>query len=255
MAVKPSIAVCVASWGQPALTRRFLQSLSRSPTAGVYWLQNESAKDRVEFDQIETGFRDWVHVYRSPENLGAAGGKNYVAEKAIADGHNWLALCDTDIVVGTDTFTRIIDQAPVDAAVSGCITSRGGMQSWERVNARHDGLLARRPEEPIGVYDERLRQRDDKRWERLKAKAVAFSLVMIPVDAWNDIGPLDDTFGVAFGEDNDWCHRARLAGWKVGYTTEVAVRHDHGGSTTKAQNRELRAGSAAAVRRKWGGDV
>jgi GT2 family glycosyltransferase len=228
-----------------------LRSLDTSPAAGVYWLQNESRLERTAFNRLEAEVGDGVNVYRSAQNLGAAGGKNYVAEKAIADGHDWLALCDNDIVVGIDTFSRIVGQTPPGVAVSGCVTSNGGMQAWGKVNDRHTGLMARPRKEPILVYDERLRARGATRWEPLK-KTVAFSLVMVPVEAWRSLGPLDDSFGVAFGEDNDWCHRARVAGWKVGYTTEVAVHHDHGGSTTPAMNRELRGKAVQAFKKKWG---
>lgn len=249
------IGVCVPSWGRSDLAARFLASLRRSPVAGVYWLQNEANNGRAGYAAVEHGLDRDIRLFRSEANLGAAGGKNYLVERALADGCDWLALCDDDIVVGVDTFARIVDQTPSSAAVSGCVTSAGGLQSWKRVSRRHDGILARRPSEPVLDYDERLRHRGQNRWELLPAKAVAFSLVLIPAEAWRDIGPLDDSFGVAFGEDNDWCHRSRLAGWDVGYTTEVAVHHDHGGSTTPALNRKLRAGSARAVRDKWGTDV
>ena len=249
------VAVCVPSWGRPDLMDRFLASLHESPCSAVYWLQNEAGRERAAFDELETRVADNVEVFRSAENLGAAGGTNYLVERALADGHEWLALCDDDIMVGVDTFARIVAQTPEQAAVSGCVTSRGGLQTWDRVEQRHDGLLSRDRGEPIEHYDERLRQRGERRWEILPAKAVAFSLVLVPAAAWRDIGPLDDSFGVAFGEDNDWCHRARLADWQVGYTTEVAVHHDHGGSTTSEQNQKLRAVSARRVRDKWGRNV
>ena len=43
------------------------------------------------------------------------------------------------------------------------------------------------------------------------------------------IGPLDENF-VGYGfEDNDYCIRARRAGWETGITRQVCVKHGSGG--------------------------
>jgi len=54
--------------------------------------------------------------------------------------------------------------------------------------------------------------------------AVSGCCLMARREAWNDIGPLDEKmFG--FGEDLDWCLRAKKAGWVVWYYPESTITH------------------------------
>jgi GT2 family glycosyltransferase len=54
--------------------------------------------------------------------------------------------------------------------------------------------------------------------------AVSGCCLMARRQVWNDIGPLDeDYFG--FGEDLDWCARAKRAGWEVWYYPGSCVIH------------------------------
>ena len=46
------------------------------------------------------------------------------------------------------------------------------------------------------------------------------------------IGPLDERFFM-YGEDLDWCLRARQAGWSVRYEPSVVVQHQHGAASRK----------------------
>jgi len=45
----------------------------------------------------------------------------------------------------------------------------------------------------------------------------------------DQVGLLDEGFFM-YGEDVDWCYRARQAGWRVVTVPEVTIRHDLGGS-------------------------
>lgn len=60
-------------------------------------------------------------------------------------------------------------------------------------------------------------------------KTVAFIAVLIRRAAWNKVGPMDERF-VGYGfEDDDYCRRMRNAGWKVGITPRLVVRHGRDG--------------------------
>jgi len=54
--------------------------------------------------------------------------------------------------------------------------------------------------------------------------AVSGCCLMARRQVWNDVGPLDeDYFG--FGEDLDWCARAKKAGWEVWYYPRSVIVH------------------------------
>jgi N-acetylglucosaminyl-diphospho-decaprenol L-rhamnosyltransferase len=46
------------------------------------------------------------------------------------------------------------------------------------------------------------------------------------------IGLLDERFFM-YGEDLDWCLRARAAGWTVRYEPSIVVQHQHGAASRK----------------------
>lgn len=57
-----------------------------------------------------------------------------------------------------------------------------------------------------------------------QVNAVSGCCLMARRQVWNDIGPLDeDYFG--FGEDLDWCVRAKKVGWEVWYYPGSAIIH------------------------------
>jgi len=57
-------------------------------------------------------------------------------------------------------------------------------------------------------------------------------------EVWNQVGPLDETiFG--FGEDIEWCMRAKGAGWEVWYYPGSVITHlkGQGGAHIKPYHR------------------
>jgi GT2 family glycosyltransferase len=54
--------------------------------------------------------------------------------------------------------------------------------------------------------------------------AVSGCCLMARREVWNDIGPLDEDF-FGFGEDLEWCVRAKKAGWDVWYYPESVIFH------------------------------
>ena len=49
--------------------------------------------------------------------------------------------------------------------------------------------------------------------------------------AWAEVGEFDAaTFGLGYGEENDWCMRAALLGWTHQHALDVYVAHQGGAS-------------------------
>lgn len=53
------------------------------------------------------------------------------------------------------------------------------------------------------------------------------------------IGMFDEIFGKGYGEENDWCQRAILQGYKNIHVTNLFVYHKHGGSFQSAEKEKL----------------
>lgn len=63
----------------------------------------------------------------------------------------------------------------------------------------------------------------DKRAQNM----LAFFCVMIRRKVIDQIGVLDESFGVGFGDDDMYCHRAIKAGWKLALAQDLVIPHHH----------------------------
>jgi len=53
-------------------------------------------------------------------------------------------------------------------------------------------------------------------------------------------GYLSEEFGIGFGDDDDYCIRVRQAGFRIGLSRTVMVRHDHRTTFNRAFGDEVR---------------
>lgn len=58
-------------------------------------------------------------------------------------------------------------------------------------------------------------------------------------DVYEKIGDVDEVFGKGYGEENDWCMRARDIGYKNIIATNLFVYHKHGGSFPSDEKKRL----------------
>lgn len=65
---------------------------------------------------------------------------------------------------------------------------------------------------------------------------VPFTATLLRRDAIQQVGPLDETFGMYF-EDVDFCRRLRNAGWAIAVVDAPPVIHEMGGSFVDTQER------------------
>ncbi|MBN1287507.1 MAG: glycosyltransferase family 2 protein [Anaerolineae bacterium] len=79
-------------------------------------------------------------------------------------------------------------------------------------------------------------------WDRESARAVDVipnSCTVIRRAVLEQVGGLDERFNLYFTEE-DWCRRAKRAGWSLRYIPEAVVIHIEGASTRKAAKRSRR---------------
>ena len=90
---------------------------------------------------------------------------------------------------------------------------------------------------------------------------LAFIAVVISRQCWSAVGPMDERFTGYGYEDNDYCLRARKAGFKTGITRSVIFKHGrdgraHSSSFLKYNGErkwnELRTQNQILFNEKWG---
>lgn len=76
---------------------------------------------------------------------------------------------------------------------------------------------------------------------------------MIPREVYLQIGPLDESYGLGFFEDDDYCRRIEQAGLRVACAEDVFVRHHLSASFGKLGKgrRELLERNRKIYESKW----
>ncbi len=152
-------------------------------------------------------------------NRGFAGGNNDGLK--IASG-SFLILLNSDCIVTQnwiEGLTALPAQDPMVGLVGPVSNSVGNEQ---KIFTR--GIT---PEE---IIEEGLAWVSNSRGGRFETEMLSFFCVALRRDVVDRVGMLDEDFGLGFYEDDDYCVRARLAGYKLMCAEDVFVYHRGGGS-------------------------
>lgn len=86
------------------------------------------------------------------------------------------------------------------------------------------------------------------------SRMLAFFCTLIRREVIVDVGYLSEEWGLGWGDDDDYCARAQLAGWKLAVRTDVEVLHHGGRSFNMLPPEEwsaIRTKNLARLERKW----
>jgi len=217
----PKVAVIILNWNQKEMTLACLDSLFQIsyPAFEVFLVDNASADDSVE--AIGKAFPQ-VILLRNRENLGVAGGRNRGLKQVLRGDADYLLLLDNDTIVDRDFLSEMVLVGQRDPTV-GILTGKilfhsapdtiwcaGGTLNLYRCDFR----LIGHGEVDRGQYND-VREVDH----------VTGCCFMIKRSVIEDIGLLDENFAQYFGEDTDWCLRARNKQYKVVYTPDARLWH------------------------------
>jgi GT2 family glycosyltransferase len=78
---------------------------------------------------------------------------------------------------------------------------------------------------------------------------------MVKRKVYEDVGGLDENYGIGCFEDDDYCKRVRKAGYELGYTKKVFIHHAGSVSFKKVRNQEYEKmwnRNKAYFEKKWG---
>jgi glycosyltransferase involved in cell wall biosynthesis/Tfp pilus assembly protein PilF len=184
-----------------------------------------------------------VVVIHNETNRGFAAGCNQGLQ---ASAGRYLVLLNNDTVVTTgwlDGLIRWTFHKWPGVGLVGPVTSWPAPQSVPvdyRSAAELQAFAARRRKDFAGQGES-------------VARLVGFCL-LFRREVWEELGGLDETFGLGFFEDDDLCVRAREAGFELIRALDVFIHH-HGNSTFKSlgidAGAQLRA-NFERFRSKWG---
>jgi GT2 family glycosyltransferase len=232
------VSIVILNYNTREHLRTCLRSLGSAGTSASFErevLVVDNASIDGSADMVAAEF-PWVTLIRAPRNGGYAYGNNLGLAQARGDA---ILLLNPDTQLSPDAVVRLkelLDQH-ADAGVVGpkLVRPNGSMHLACRRSFptppvafyRISGLSRLFPKSPrFGRYNLTYLDPD----QAVEVDAVCGACLLIRRSVVERIGPLDERFFM-YGEDLDWCLRARQAGWTVRYEPEVVVLHQHGAAS------------------------
>jgi len=220
--MKLDLSIVIVSYNTRDMLRDCLRSIreqTRQASYEVVVVDNASADGSAA--AVRAGFPS-VRLIENSANAGFSGANNQAIPET--SGRYLLLLnADTLILDGAlDRMVRYLDEHPETGIAGAKMYDAGGRpwhyETWDVTPWRY----------LLGPW--LLRRNGDR--GTVEADWVCGACLMIRREVIDRIGLLD-TF--MFGEDWDWCYRARLAGWKVAHLGDARIVHYWGGSAGRAE--------------------
>jgi GT2 family glycosyltransferase len=201
-----------------SVTRTCLESLTpwlTHPVIEVLVVDNGSPDDSAIQTQHWCAANPGVRCLLSKSNLGFAGGMNWGASHAQGQ---WLLLVNNDTIfppLALDALLQVLEAVPAKVAMLGPVTNAAGngQRLW-RPSANHAEWLQ------IGHEIHR-----HPTHQLMPAYRCDFFCIAIRRDVWQQLGGLDEEFGLGYYEDFDFSLRLRTAGYEQMITEDVFVLH------------------------------
>jgi len=213
----------IVSWNGGKWIRRALESLQKSSVAlRTVIVDNASTDDTV--DIVQAGFND-VEVLTMPANLGFGNAANQGIRHALSQGADYVLLVNQDARIAPGTvegLTALLEKHQDFGIVSPLSLTYEGDEIdhkfLQNVQGSKDLISDIFLDKMKTLYD------------------VAF----VPAAVWllsrrilEQVGGFDPVFFM-YGEDNDYCNRARYHGFKIGLAPRAMAYHDHGKTAEKS---------------------
>ncbi len=219
-----SVRVIILNWNLPVDTLACVNSLLAAglPPQQILVVDNGSADNSLQqFDAAIPA----VPILPLTQNVGFAGGNNRGIEWALADGADWILLLNNDTEVAPTFFAKIAQSLSDSQAklISPLIFYHPDYADGQ------DDVIWSAGDVEIGRT---LLTRPQYKNEHLSANLPAVLTVdfltacalFVHRSVFAEIGQLDETFFM-YGEDVDFCQRARLAGFELACATTAQVWH------------------------------
>jgi hypothetical protein len=226
------LSVVIVGWNAKHYLELCLDSLAKAPprrSMEVLVVDNGSSDGTSEM--IEQKY-PWVKLIKSSENLGFSKGNNVAIRQAQG---RYIALVNPDVIVFPgclDALAEFLDQNPkvgdvgpkvVNPDMSMQSTCRRFPTLWNNF-CMATGLCTRFKNSRFFAGEHMFYFPHDR---TLAVDVIVGCFSMIRRETFVDVGLLDEDLFM-YGDDVDWCRRARNKGWEVMFYPGGQAIHDRG---------------------------
>ena len=198
---------------------QWLERCLGSVNADLFVVDNDSTDGSADF--IQSRFPQ-AHLVRSAENLGFSAANNLGMEYALKHGYDYVYLLNQDAWLEEGALEKLVAAAEADPtfAVLSPLQMTPGYTAYDK---QFEKLLKHQP-----------------------VKRVMAAHWLIPTAAIRKVGLFNTELFPLYGQDDDWCNRARYHGFTIGIVPEARAVHDRAGRTESKErimDRNYRIGS------------
>lgn len=216
-----TVAAIIVTWNKRAEVLRCLDSVlaSTHPIQAIIVVDNASNDGTAEAIKEEFGA---VHLIANSSNKGGSGGFYDGINVALCYHTDYLWLLDNDVIVAPNTLSQLLlvaQSEPKTGIVGSKIYFAQTPEIIWSMGARVNSWLAQ-----ISVMGDKVR--DEGQYNQLvEVDYVPMCSMLLATRVVEKIGSVDPDYFV-YGDDADFCTRARRAGFRVLSTPTSIAWHD-----------------------------
>lgn len=221
----------------------FIRSNTAWPRYEVIVVDNASTDHTVPILRDLASADSRIRVIERSENSGFAAGNNYGVRESSGE---FLVILNADTLPSRGWLYRLIEPLRKDAKLGmvAPVTNHSGNET--RIDSSYRG-----PGEMEAFMEERARMFRGQQRELTMAPLLCVALRR---DLWNEIGELDERFGVGMFEDDDYSRRVCNAGYRIVTAEDCFIHHFGSGSFSQLQpeqSLEIFAANRRLYEKKW----
>ena len=242
----PIVSIIVPMFNQTKYTIEFLSSVISQTNTDYEIILVDNASTDNSAELIQSNYPQ-VNVIQNKNNVGFPQAINQGIQSS---NGKYVLIANNDIVVTEGWLERLIEVAESDPKI-GIV----GPISNEVSGVQKDNEANYKTIDEMHLYAEAIREKNKNK--TLLFPRVAFLCTLIKKEVIDKIGGLDERFSPGNYEDDDFCLRAQLAGYKTVIVQDVFIHH-YGSKSFKADGERKYAERLKINHKifvdKWGAD-
>jgi len=221
-----------------------LEKFTQRPNWELIIVDNASSDGSADYLKSYAARHPHAKLVLNKENIGFAAGNNVGLKAATGD---YLVLLNNDTFATVGWLGDLIRHMIKDPTIGliGPVTNNIGNEARVEINYKDMTEMAVAARRYTSAHAR----------ETVSARVAAFFCVAMPRAVHEQVGPLDESFGLGFFEDDDYCRRVRQAGYRVVIAEDVFIHHHLSASFQQLgqeQKSELFKRNLALYEAKWG---
>ncbi len=226
--VAPTVSIIVPVFNALSLTRECIHSLSREThhiKCEIIVVDNASTDNTPNWLEDESKRNPSLKVFTMEKNIGFGPAVNYGLCQSAGE---FVVILNNDTIVSREWLTRLMGALEKDTSIGIVSPVTNYVGEGPQIDEKATELL---PDiDIINQYAESIADRSDLIYE---SNRLVFFCVMLRRELIDLIGDLDESYERGNFEDDDYCLRARMAGYRLAIARNAFVYH-HGSVTFKS---------------------